>query len=188
MSGFTFLIGGARSGKSWLGQRLIEDAVGTDGMVAAVVTAEAGDDEMADRIDRHQDDRPDHWQTIEAPHSLADAVEAVAVEQAVLLDCLTFWIANRVMADIPDREIEAEAERLAALLAARVGPTVVVTNEVGQGIVPGDPLSRRFRDVHGRVNRIVADQAADAYLVVAGRTVALEKPPPAGTTRNLNER
>lgn len=178
MSGFTFLIGGARSGKSWLGQRLIEDAVGADGPVAAVVTAEAGDDEMVDRIRRHQDDRPGHWQTIEAPHALADAVQAITVEQAMLLDCLTFWIANRVMADIPDREIEAEAERLAGLLADRAEPTVVVTNEVGQGIVPGDPLSRRFRDVHGRVNRIVADQATDAYLVVAGRTIALQKPAP----------
>ncbi len=138
-----------------------------------MVTAEAGDDEMADRIARHQHDRPAHWQTIEAPHALANAVEAVAGEDALLLDCLTFWIANRVMAEIPDREIEAEAERLAGLLAARTAPTVVVTNEVGQGIVPGDPLSRRFRDVHGRVNRIVADQASDAFLVVAGRTITL---------------
>lgn len=173
---FTFLIGGARSGKSWLGQRLIELAVGVDDPVAAVVTAEAGDDEMADRIARHQHDRPMHWQTIEAPHALADAVGAVDSSQALLLDCLTFWIANRVMAEIPDLEIEAEAERLAGLLSSRTAPTVVVTNEVGQGIVPGDPLSRRFRDVHGRVNRIVADQAADAFLVVAGRTIPLDRP------------
>jgi len=74
---------------------------------------------------------------------------------------------------VPDRDVEAEAERLAQLLAGRTAPTVVVTNEVGQGIVPGDPLSRRFRDVHGRVNRIVADQATDAFLVVAGRTIPL---------------
>ncbi len=172
---FTFLIGGARSGKSWLGQRLIEDAVGSSGSVAAVVTAEAGDDEMVDRIARHQDDRPEHWHTIEAPHTLADAVEAVGVDQALLLDCLTFWIANRVMADVPDREVEAEAARLAELLAGRTAPTVVVTNEVGQGIVPGDPLSRRFRDVHGRVNRIVADRASDAFLVIAGRTIPLDR-------------
>ena len=173
---FTFLIGGARSGKSWLGQHMIENAVGRQGRVAAVVTAEAGDDEMADRIARHQDDRPANWQTIEAPHALADAVEAVGADEALLLDCLTFWIANRVMADVPDREVEAEAERLAGLLAGRTAPTVVVTNEVGHGIVPGDPLSRRFRDVHGRVNRIVADQATEAFLVVAGRTITLERP------------
>ncbi len=173
MAGFTFLIGGARSGKSWLGQRLIENAVGAGGLVVAVVTAEAGDDEMTDRIARHQDDRPEHWQTVEAPHALANAIETVAADHALLLDCLTFWIANRVMAEVPDSDIEAEAERLAGLLAARVSPTVVVTNEVGQGIVPGDPLSRRFRDVHGRVNRIVADHATDAFLVVAGRTIAL---------------
>lgn len=176
MSGFTFLIGGARSGKSWLGQRLIEEAVAVDDPVAAVVTAEAGDDEMADRIARHQNDRPENWQTIEAPHALADAVALVSAEDALLLDCLTFWIANRVMAEVPDHEVEAEAERLAGLLAARTAPTVVVTNEVGQGIVPGDPLSRRFRDVHGRVNRIVADQATEAFLVVAGRTITLDRP------------
>ena len=170
---FTFLIGGARSGKSWLGQRMIEDAVGSEDSVAAVVTAEAGDDEMAERIARHQNDRPANWTTVEAPHALADAVEAVAADDALLLDCLTFWIANRVMAGVPDRDVEAEAERLAQLLAGRTAPTVVVTNEVGQGIVPGDPLSRRFRDVHGRVNRIVADQATDAFLVVAGRTIPL---------------
>jgi adenosylcobinamide kinase/adenosylcobinamide-phosphate guanylyltransferase len=173
---FTFLIGGARSGKSWLGQRMIEDAVGVGGSVVVVVTAEAGDDEMADRILRHQDDRPHNWQTIEAPHALADAVEAVGADAALLLDCLTFWIANRVMADVPDLDVEAEAERLAGLLAGRTAPTVVVTNEVGQGIVPGDPLSRRFRDVHGRVNRIVADRATDAFLVIAGRTIALDRP------------
>ena len=155
---------------------MIENAVGRQGRVAAVVTAEAGDDEMADRIARHQDDRPANWQTIEAPHALADAVEAVGADEALLLDCLTFWIANRVMADVPDREVEAEAERLAGLLAGRTAPTVVVTNEVGHGIVPGDPLSRRFRDVHGRVNRIVADQATEAFLVVAGRTITLERP------------
>lgn len=176
MSGFTFLIGGARSGKSWLGQRLIEEAVGADDPVAAVVTAEAGDDEMADRIARHQDDRPANWETIEAPHALADAIAAVPGDQALLLDCLTFWIANRVMTDVPGSEVEAEAERLAGLLAARTAPTVVVTNEVGQGIVPGDPLSRRFRDVHGRVNRIVADRATGAFLVVAGRTIPLDRP------------
>lgn len=113
--------------------------------------------------------------TIEAPHRLADAVAAVEVDHALLLDCLTFWIANRVMAEAPDAEIEAEAERLAELLASRTQQTVVVTNEVGQGIVPGDPLSRRFRDVHGRVNRIVADQASEAFLVVAGRTIPLDK-------------
>jgi len=176
VSGFTFLIGGARSGKSWLGQRLIEDAVGADVPVVAVVTAEAGDAEMADRIARHQDDRPSNWQTIEAPHELARSVEAVDAAQALLLDCLTFWIANRVMADVPDLEIETEAASLAGLLADRTSPTVVVTNEVGQGIVPGDPLSRRFRDVHGRVNRIVADRSTDAYLVVAGRTIPLSRP------------
>lgn len=177
MTGFTFLIGGARSGKSWLGQRMIEHAIDAGASVAAVVTAEAGDDEMADRIARHQDDRPDSWQTIEAPHALADAVEEVGGDTALLLDCLTFWIANRVMAEVPDVEIEAEAERLAGLLSTRVAPTVVVTNEVGQGIVPGDPLSRRFRDVHGRVNRIVADQATEAFLVVAGRTILLDRAP-----------
>ena len=173
---FTFLIGGARSGKSLLGQRLVEDAVGAEAVVTAIVTAEAGDDEMADRIARHQHARPSHWLTVEAPHELAAAVGSIAENQPLLLDCLTFWIANRVMSsDVSDAEIESEAERLARLLAERSAPTVVVSNEVGQGIVPGDPLSRRFRDVHGRVNRIVADHAARAFLVVAGRVIELDR-------------
>ncbi len=154
----------------------MQEAAGAESVVTVVVTAEVGDEEMVNRIARHRHDRPSHWLTVEAPYELAAAVEAVAGDQPLLLDCLTFWIANRVMSEAPDAEIEAEAERLVALLAQRSSPTVVVSNEVGHGIVPGDALSRRFRDVHGRVNRIVADRAGRAHLVVAGRVIELDRP------------
>ncbi|MEZ5375642.1 MAG: bifunctional adenosylcobinamide kinase/adenosylcobinamide-phosphate guanylyltransferase [Acidimicrobiales bacterium] len=160
------LIGGARSGKSRTGQSVAESS---GEPVTIVVTAEPFDDEMTDRIGRHRADRPATWTTIEAPLDLADGVAAVPDGDTLLLDCLTLWISNRMLNDTPTEDIEAEAERVSALLAARSGRSIVISNEVGLGIVPGDPVSRAFRDVHGRVNQIIADCVEATYLVVAGR-------------------
>ncbi len=166
MSRSVLLLGGARSGKSAAGQALAESI---DAPVAIVVTGQAFDDEMAERIGRHQADRPSGWVTVEAPHELAAGVESVDGDHTLLLDCLTLWISNQVIADVPVGDIEDEADRVARRLVARTARSIVVSNEVGQGIVPGDPLSRRFRDVHGRVNQIFARHLDTTYLVVAGR-------------------
>lgn len=135
------------------------------------VTAEPFDDEMADRIARHQADRPAGWTTIEAPRDLLAAVKRIDATHTLLLDCLTLWISNQMLAGVPPTEIEAQADRIGAVLGNRDGTTIVISNEVGHGIVPGDPLSRTFRDVHGRVNQCIAGHLDQTYLVIAGRLV-----------------
>lgn len=162
------LIGGARSGKSALGQRL---ASSLGAPVTVVVTAEALDAEMGRRIDRHRRDRPEGWATVEAPRDLAPALLGVADDHTLILDCVTLWVSNQVLAGVADADIEAQARVAGDHLADRAGTSIVIGNEVGQGIVPGDPLSRAFRDAHGRVNQIMAAALGETYLVVAGRLV-----------------
>jgi adenosylcobinamide kinase/adenosylcobinamide-phosphate guanylyltransferase len=164
----TLLLGGARSGKSTLALRR---AAASGRAVVFVATAEAGDAEMAERIARHREERDPAWETVEAPLDLAGALARPAGDACVVVDCLTLWVANRL------EEGEAEVVRLAgeaaAVAAAREGPTIAVSNEVGMGVVPATPVGRRYRDVLGRVNAIWADAAGEAALVVAGRPLWL---------------
>ena len=153
----TLLIGGARSGKSSLALELAA------GEVVFVATAEAGDAEMAARIDAHRAERPESWTTVEAPRDLAGALRAAPAEACVVVDSLTLWVANTL-----DEDAAREA---AAVAASRRGDTIVVTNEVGMGIVPANELAREYRDLLGRVNASWADAADRVLLVVAGRTL-----------------
>lgn len=175
----TFLVGGARSGKSSLAVDLVtRHATAAGGApVVTVVTAEAGDEEMAARIARHRAERPAGWSVVEAPRRLASALADVddgsGPYRVVLLDCLSFWVANLMLDDVQDADIEAEAAQAASWATARVAPIVAVSNEVGSGVVPDHPLGRRYRDVLGRVNATWAAAADEAWLVVAGRVLAL---------------
>ena len=169
----TFVLGGARSGKSALAVRL---ASTFGSPVVVVVTAEACDDEMTERIRRHQQARPPEWETVEAPVALAGAIHSLADNVAVVLDCLTLWVSNALEARLRDAAIIAEAEDVALTLAARSEHAVVVSNEVGLGIVPANALARRYRDVLGEVNAVFARVADRSYLMVAGRAVALGSP------------
>jgi adenosyl cobinamide kinase/adenosyl cobinamide phosphate guanylyltransferase len=155
----TLLIGGARSGKSSLALRLAE------GEVVFIAPAEAGDAELAERIDAHRAERPESWQTVEAPIDLAGALRDAPPDACVIVDCLTLWVSNTM-----DEERAREA---ASLAASRPGRTIAVTNEVGLGIVPANELARSYRDLLGRVNAIWADAADRVLLVVAGRTLEL---------------
>jgi adenosylcobinamide kinase / adenosylcobinamide-phosphate guanylyltransferase len=169
----TLLLGGARSGKSALAERL---AARWDGPVTVVVTAEAGDAEMAERIRRHRARRPADWRTVEEPLDL-EAALALAPERAlVVLDCLTLWVSNLLEEGLADQQVGRRARSAAAVAAARPAPTVVVSNEVGAGIVPADALSRRYRDLLGQVNAAWAAVADQALLLVAGRAVPLLDP------------
>jgi len=168
----TFLVGGARSGKSALAVALAQ-RVASDDPVKVIVTAEAGDDEMVERIARHRAERPRHWSTIEAPRSLDDAIAELDDSSVTVVDCLSFWVANRVMAGDAASDIETEARRAAQWAAARDGLVIAVSNEVGSGVVPDNALARAFRDCLGRVNAIWSTSASRAYLVVAGRALAL---------------
>ena len=166
----TLLVGGARSGKSSLAVRLAERS---GRAVTFVATAEGLDDEMVQRIARHRTERPAHWTTIEAPIELGAAVDQVPADHVVVVDCLSLWVTNLLLADRSPEWIEAAAELVATSLAARPGPSVVVGNEVGSGIVPMNELARSYRDVLGRVNAVFGAHAAQATLVVAGRVLPL---------------
>lgn len=166
----TVLIGGARAGKSSLAARL----AGETGLpVTFVATAQALDQEMKDRIARHRAERPGHWTTIEEPLDLGGALGAAGPGDAVILDCLTLWVSNLVLAGTGDDEIERRAALAAAAAAGRDAPAFAVTNEVGSGVHPATDVGRRFRDVLGRVNVVWTAAATDAFLVVAGRSLAL---------------
>lgn len=171
--GATLLIGGARSGKSVLAVRM---AARWEGPVAVLVTGEARDEEMAERIARHRAERPETWRTLEEPLDLEGALTGLPGGSGVLLDCLTLWVANAMEAGLDDTEVEERASKAAALVAGRPGPAVVVTNEVGSGIVPSNAEARRYRDLLGRVNAIWAERAERVLLVVAGRAVELVDP------------
>jgi len=163
------LTGGARSGKSALAVALAERD-GSD--VVFLATGQPGDDEMAARIARHRAERPAHWTTVEEPLGLVDAIGAADPSACLIVDCISLWVANLIEAESA-AAIERTAGAAASAAAARRGTTIVVTNEVGLGVVPATPLGRAYRDVLGRVNAIWARRAAKAYLVVAGRVLPL---------------
>ncbi|MGZ8417097.1 MAG: bifunctional adenosylcobinamide kinase/adenosylcobinamide-phosphate guanylyltransferase [Methyloceanibacter sp.] len=166
----TLVLGGARSGKS----RYAEWLVATYPQPwIYVATAEAKDEEMAERIAAHKATRDAGWQTVEAPHDLADSLEAAPAGAAVLVDCLTLWLSNLMEAGF---DIEAQTARLQAALASRTGPTVLVSNEVGLGIVPDNALARRFRDAQGILNQRLAAQATRVVMLVAGLPVPVKSP------------
>ncbi len=169
------LTGGARSGKS---AAAVAAAGASGAPVTFIATAEPRDAEMASRIARHRSCRPDHWTTVEAPHDLAGALEAADPADTIIVDCLAIWTTNRMLTEPrpPDADIVEEAVRLALLLAERPGQGLVVTNEVGSGVVPATPLGRDFRDLLGSVNQALVRAADAAYLVVAGRLLPLVDP------------
>jgi len=169
----TVLLGGARSGKSALAQRL---AGRWDGPVTVVATGQARDAEMAERIARHRAARPAGWETVEEPLELAAALGARGRDTFVVVDCLTLWVSNLLERGLTDAEVDARARAAAATAAARTAPTVAVSNEVGSGIVPAEPLARRYRDLLGQVNAVWAAAADRSLLLVAGRAMALADP------------
>ena len=158
----TLVLGGARSGKSRHAEALVT-ALPRPWLYIA--TGEPRDNEMAARIAEHRARRVADWQTIEAPRDLAAALAAVPAGAAVLIDCLTLWLTNVMLAGL---EVEAEIIRLEQALAGRTGPVILVANEVGLGIVPENALARRFRDVAGRLNQRLAQLADRVVLLVAG--------------------
>ena len=169
----TLLLGGARGGKSTLAVQL---ARRSGRPVSFLATAEALDEEMVERVSAHQAERPSDWRTYEVPHGLVSALDAVDPESFVIVDCLTLWSANRLFAGIDNPDVVDEARRFATRAAAHPGGVVVVSNEVGLGIVPDNALSRTYRDLLGRVNAVVAERCERVFLVVAGRLLELQTP------------
>ena len=165
----TFVLGGARSGKS----AYAESLVAGPGAVY-VATAEAVDDEMGERIARHRARRGEGWTTVEAPLDLATALRTHARGvPGVLVDCLTVWLGNLMHAGC---DIDREAGSLVESLAAPPVPVVLVANEVGLGVVPDNPMARAFRDHAGRLNQALAARADRVVLVTAGIPLVLKAP------------
>lgn len=163
----TFVLGGARSGKSRYAEGVI---AALSPPWAYVATADAGDEEMSARIKAHRKRRGADWRTIEVPRDLSAALAACR-QMPVLVDCLTLWLSNLMLADA---DIEKEMQVLETTLASRTVPTVVVANEVGSGIVPDYPLGRRFRDLQGILNQRIAARADRVVLMVAGLPLAVK--------------
>ncbi|TMD25467.1 MAG: bifunctional adenosylcobinamide kinase/adenosylcobinamide-phosphate guanylyltransferase [Chloroflexi bacterium] len=161
--GFVLVLGGARSGKSAFANRL---GLQSGRAVTFIATATAEDEEMMERIARHRAER-----TVEAPLELRDAIAARPADDFLIVDCLTLWVSNLLGASrLPD-DIRDSCDAAAEEMATRDG--VVVTNEVGLGIVPANPLARTFRDTLGRVNAAFAMRAERSLLMVAGRSLEL---------------
>jgi adenosylcobinamide kinase/adenosylcobinamide-phosphate guanylyltransferase len=162
------LLGGARSGKSAMAVRL---ASNSGAPVTFIATALAGDGEMAERIRLHRESRPAAWKTAEAPLDVLGAVRSAAAGDFLVIDCLTLWVSNLLGQGAGAADIEAAADKIVLELQGR--SCVVVTNEVGLGIVPANDLARSFRDVLGSVNARLAASAERAILMVAGRALDL---------------
>jgi adenosylcobinamide kinase/adenosylcobinamide-phosphate guanylyltransferase len=167
----TLVLGGARSGKSaYAESRVLANPV-TDGQPPVyLATGQAGDTEMTDRIARHRHDRGTRWETVEEPLALASVLTGLS-ERTVLVDCLTLWISNLMMAET---NVDNAVIDLVKTVKQRSGPIVFVANEVGLGIVPDNPLARAFRDHAGRTNQTLAAHCQTVVFIAAGLPLILK--------------
>lgn len=169
--GVTLIGGGVRSGKSRYALRRAEERFSAGVFVA---TGEARDEEMSDRILRHQAERGSFWRTIEEPLDLVDTFKGLE-NQSVVVDCLTLWLSNVILAE--DHDVDVELDRLAAVVASpRGGELLLVTNEVGAGIVPENPLAREFRDRAGEMNQRIAAVADEVVWMAFGCPLHVKGP------------
>jgi adenosylcobinamide kinase/adenosylcobinamide-phosphate guanylyltransferase len=157
-----FIAGGARSGKSRKGEELAKSLAGLAKPIF-IATAEAVDDEMTSRIKKHQDDRGGDFDLVEEPKNLSKALQEIDSEATVLVDCLTLWLSNNMMVESTDTN-----ESVIAAARARKGVTILISNEVGEGIVPMHPVSRQFRDLSGIMNQEFARASDKVYFMKFG--------------------
>jgi adenosylcobinamide kinase/adenosylcobinamide-phosphate guanylyltransferase len=182
MGKLILILGGARSGKSRFAQQLAQTSSDEEHRsVVYIATAEAGDEHMRQRIERHRRGRPSGWETVEAPQNVAAAIEAAGDSAAaIIVDCLTLWISNLLLAggeNLSEDEAQVASKEEAILdeVEALIRATrkvkcqvIVVSNEVGMGIVPLTGLGRIFRDIAGRANQALAQAADEVYVMWAG--------------------
>ena len=168
----TFILGGARSGKSAFAEKICQElAVAENKQLIYIATAEAFDQEMQERIDLHIRRRGDHWQTINSPLDLADQIRNLTSDQVVLVDCLTIWLNNLIY---HEKNIQQALDDLSQALTTVPCSVIFVSNEIGLGLVPMDKLSRRFRDHSGTMNQQIAALANTVYFVAAGLPIKMK--------------
>src|SRR5688572_12973433 len=180
MGQLNFLLGGARSGKSSHAQKL---ALGSGKTVTFIATAQALDEDMAARIKRHQEDRPVDWVTLEIPSNIAETLRANAIKtEVVLLDCITLLVNNLFMPHVKDDRVDEtaalhavqnEIDDLLAFMRAGKQDWIVISNEVGLGVVPSYQMGRAYRDILGWANQRIAREADEVYWMVAGIPVPI---------------
>lgn len=158
----TFVLGGASSGKSLWAEELVKSY---DLPMVYLATGQIFDDEVAARVEVHKSRRSARWETVEAPLDLAPTLGRLSVDQVVLIDCATMWLSNQML---ENADLEAAQDALITALRGCAAPWVIVSNEVGQGIVPENAMARRFRVAQGRLNIALAAQAELAVQVIAG--------------------
>jgi adenosylcobinamide kinase/adenosylcobinamide-phosphate guanylyltransferase len=173
MGEIILILGRARSGKSSFAQELAQQ-IGGDS-VLYVATAQAGDEEMRQRIERHQQSRPAGWRTLEAQRNVGQAIlQSHADVTAVLIDCITLLTSNRLVefrdafAEEADAAVTAEIEKLVQCAQTIPGTLIIVSNEVGMGVVPAYPMGRAYRDLLGKANQVLAKHAEKVYVLIAG--------------------
>ncbi len=172
MSELILVTGGVRSGKSAYAQKIAESS---GAKVFYVATAEALDGEMKKRIKSHRRSRARTWVTIEEPVHLAKAINAIpSGKKTIILDCLTLFISNLILKGLSDKAVCSEVKSILKALKRKSEAVIIVTNEVGSGIVPDSKLGRRFRDLQGRVNQIAAKEADKVCLLVSGIPVQIK--------------
>ena len=172
MSKLLLLLGGARSGKSALAVQL---ASTNENSVIFIATAEALDDDMRIRIERHRAERP-KWTTIEEPFNLAKALAECPPTTLVIIDCLTLWTSNLMLRGDSESVIGSHSTSALAAIAKRSAQTIAISNEVGLGIVPENQMAREYRDVIGRTNQQWARAATTTLFIVAGKAFELKEP------------
>ncbi len=170
MGKLIFVTGGARSGKSVFAQKLANNL---SKKVTYIATAQARDKEMELRIKIHRKNRPSHWKTVEREKNITEVLSRIAEKsEVILLDCLTLLISNLLLSG--EKKILKEIRRLVDEAKRAKATVLIVSNEVGMGIVPDNRLARRFRDMAGRANQIVAQAADEVYLVVSGMSMKIK--------------
>lgn len=165
MGKLIFVTGGARSGKS---KQATELAQKIGNKVAFIATCVPLDDEMKDRVKRHKLSRPKAWKTVEVPINVVSALKSLEKPEVAIIDCITLFVTNLMMENMSDEDILSEVKKLVEVAKKVKFPVIVVSNETGSGIVPSNEMSRRFRDLGGFANQIIAKNADEVYFLVSG--------------------
>ena len=187
LSQIILILGGARSGKSSFAEKIAAELGGDD--VVYLATAQALDEEMEDRIKHHQGQRPQSWETIEEPIEVSKVIADLEDKKTVLMDCLTLFISNKILKNNKledegsnlqekfniEKDIIKEIENIINAARKKEINLIIVSNEVGQGIVPNNELSRLFRDIAGRANQYTADNADRVFMTIAGYPIDLKE-------------